>query len=101
MSGRIHRPSDTRPEPALRAGTRKAGEMFAAKRKSALILVTGAVLVAGALAACGDKGSSGTKQPSGAAAGAGCAPVAGDALVVLADDKHLQNADNVIAAIHT
>jgi osmoprotectant transport system substrate-binding protein len=75
--------------------------MFAATRKSALAVATGLILAAAALAACGDKGSSGTQQPGGSASGAGCAPVAGDELVVLTDDKHLQNADNVIAAIHT
>src|SRR5205085_9463730 len=31
----------------------------------------------------------------------GCAPVAGTRLVVLDDDKHLQNADNVIAAVNS
>jgi osmoprotectant transport system substrate-binding protein len=32
--------------------------------------------------------------------GAGCAPVAGDSLVVLTDDKNLQNTDNVVPAIN-
>jgi osmoprotectant transport system substrate-binding protein len=50
------------------------------------------------LGACGGKGSSGTKAPT-QAGGAGCAPVAGDGLVVLTDDKKLQTADNIIAAI--
>ncbi|MCU7722399.1 glycine/betaine ABC transporter substrate-binding protein [Actinoplanes sp. KI2] len=52
------------------------------------------------LAGCGSAGSSGTEAPPSAAAGAGCAPVAGNDLVVLTDDKKLQNTDNVIAAIN-
>ncbi|MET8147438.1 glycine betaine ABC transporter substrate-binding protein [Actinoplanes sp. NPDC049668] len=59
-------------------------------------LMTAAVILAG----CGESGSSGTEAPPSAAAGAGCAPVAGDTLVVLTDDKHLQNTDNIVPAIH-
>jgi osmoprotectant transport system substrate-binding protein len=53
-------------------------------------------------AACGQSGSSGTGGSSDtqAASGDACAPVAGDQLVVLEDDKHLQNADNVIPAVN-
>src|SRR5215213_6187793 len=54
-------------------------------------------------AACGDSGSSGTgggSDTNGAASGDTCAPVPGDQLVVLEDDKHLQNADNVIPAVN-
>ena len=54
-------------------------------------------------AACGNSGSSGTGGGSGSsgnASGDTCAPVAGDKLVVLEDDKHLQNADNVIPAVN-
>ena len=54
-------------------------------------------------AACGESGSSGTgggSESSGNASGDACAPVAGDKLVVLEDDKHLQNADNVIPAVN-
>jgi osmoprotectant transport system substrate-binding protein len=54
-------------------------------------------------AACGESGSSGTggdADASGAAAGDACAPVAGDQLVVLEDDKQLQNADNIIPAVN-
>ena len=54
-------------------------------------------------AACGDSGSSGTgggSESSGNASGDTCAPVPGDKLVVLEDDKHLQNADNVIPAVN-
>jgi osmoprotectant transport system substrate-binding protein len=59
--------------------------------------LTAAVVI---LAGCGSAGSSGTKAPATSAAGAGCAPVAGDNLVVLTDDKGLQNSDNVIPAIN-
>jgi osmoprotectant transport system substrate-binding protein len=54
-------------------------------------------------AACGSSGSSGTgggSTSSGNASGSACAPVAGDKLVVLEDDKHLQNADNVVPAVN-
>ena len=60
-------------------------------------ILTAAVLV---LSACGGAGSSGTQAPPSSAAGAGCAPVAGNNLIVLTDDKHLQNTDNVIPAIN-
>jgi len=53
-----------------------------------------------AAAGCGKSGSSGTQAPASNAASGGCAPVAGDKLVVLNDDKHLQHADNVIAAVN-
>ncbi|MBB5872475.1 osmoprotectant transport system substrate-binding protein [Allocatelliglobosispora scoriae] len=53
-----------------------------------------------ALAGCGESGSSGTSAPPTAATG-GCAGVAGDSLVVLTDDKKLQNADNIVALINT
>jgi osmoprotectant transport system substrate-binding protein len=52
------------------------------------------------LAGCGSAGSSGTEAPPSAASGQGCAPVAGDTLVVLTDDKKLQNTDNVVPAIN-
>jgi osmoprotectant transport system substrate-binding protein len=54
-------------------------------------------------AACGESGSSGTGGGGGdatEATGDACAPVPGDQLVVLEDDKHLQNADNVIPAVN-
>jgi osmoprotectant transport system substrate-binding protein len=59
--------------------------------------------MAGSLAACGQAGSSGGTGSGGgstAAAGAGCAPVAGADIVVLTDDKKLQNSDNVLPAIN-
>jgi osmoprotectant transport system substrate-binding protein len=54
-------------------------------------------------AACGESGSSGTggeNADATSASGEACAPVAGDQLVVLEDDKKLQNADNVIPAVN-
>jgi osmoprotectant transport system substrate-binding protein len=62
--------------------------------------LAGLLLVAGLVAGCGKAGSSGTSAPPSAAGGAGCAPIADSKLVVLDDDKHLQNADNIIAAIN-
>jgi osmoprotectant transport system substrate-binding protein len=62
-------------------------------------LLLAAVLVAG----CGQSGSSGTGGDTGSggtASGNACAPVAGDQLVVLDDDQHLQNADNVVPAVN-
>ncbi|HET6529822.1 MAG TPA: glycine betaine ABC transporter substrate-binding protein [Actinoplanes sp.] len=65
-----------------------------------LFLAVGAFTTAVVLSGCGGAGSSGTEAPASSAAGAGCAPVAGDTLVVLTDDKNLQNTDNVVPAIH-
>jgi osmoprotectant transport system substrate-binding protein len=65
-----------------------------------LLLMAGTVTAAVILSGCGNAGSSGTEAPATSAAGAGCAPVAGDALVVLTDDKNLQNTDNVVPAIN-
>ncbi|WBB66051.1 glycine betaine ABC transporter substrate-binding protein [Micromonospora sp. WMMD812] len=59
-----------------------------------------ALTAAGLLTGCGNAGSSGTEAPQQGASGAGCAPVAGDQLVVLEDDKKLQNTDNVIPAVN-
>ncbi|GIG85239.1 glycine betaine ABC transporter substrate-binding protein [Plantactinospora endophytica] len=61
----------------------------------------GAVVAAGFLAGCGGAGSSGTQAPATGAQAAGCAPVAGSSLVVLDDDKKLQNTDNIIPAINS
>lgn len=63
-------------------------------------LATGLVL---ALAGCGDPGSGGGQQDPSASGTSGlpvCDPVAGETLVVLEDDKGLQNADNIIPAVH-
>jgi osmoprotectant transport system substrate-binding protein len=63
--------------------------------------IAGLVAAGGFLVGCGEKGSSGTQAPAEQASGAGCAPVSGDQLVVLEDDKKLQNTDNVVAAVNS
>jgi len=71
-----------------------------ARSRTLSLLALAAVLTT---AACGQSGSSGTgggAEASGSASGDACAPVAGDQLVVLQDDKQLQNADNVIPAVN-
>lgn len=70
------------------------------RARSQLAIVSIGILAAAVLAGCGESGSSGTQAPATGASGAGCAPVAGDKLVVLDDDKKLQNTDNVIAAVN-
>jgi osmoprotectant transport system substrate-binding protein len=70
------------------------------KVSRAVVGLLGLVTVAGMVAGCGKAGSSGTAPASAAAAG-GCAPIADSKLVVLDDDKHLQNTDNVIPAINS
>jgi len=69
-------------------------------RRQLILMAATATAAVVSLAGCGDAGSSGTEAPPSAASGAGCAPVAGDALVVLQDDKHLQNSDNILPAIN-
>jgi osmoprotectant transport system substrate-binding protein len=70
------------------------------RARSSFVIVSTGILAAALLAGCGEEGSSGTEAPATGAAGAGCAPVAGDQLVVLEDDKKLQNTDNVIPAVN-
>ncbi|GGQ43381.1 glycine betaine ABC transporter substrate-binding protein [Couchioplanes azureus] len=66
-----------------------------------LLLTAGTFLTAAViLTGCGESGSSGTAAPPSSASGAGCAPAAGGTLVVLTDDKNLQNTDNIVPAIH-
>jgi osmoprotectant transport system substrate-binding protein len=68
--------------------------------KARIRIVAPLALALLATAACGQSGSSGTggSSSSGAqAAGSSCAPVKGEQLVVLKDDKTLQNADNIVA----
>ncbi len=70
-------------------------------RRPALAAAAAGVLLL--VAACGDPGSGGgAADPTsgGDASGTVCEPVAGDQLVVLEDDKGLQNADNVIPAVN-
>jgi osmoprotectant transport system substrate-binding protein len=69
-------------------------------RRHLLLMAATATAAVVSLAGCGNAGSSGTAAPPSSASGAGCAPVAGDKLVVLTDDKNLQNTDNVIPAIN-
>ncbi|HEX5202383.1 glycine betaine ABC transporter substrate-binding protein [Paractinoplanes rhizophilus] len=69
-------------------------------RRHLLLMATSATAAIVTLAGCGSAGSSGTEAPPSSATGQGCAPVAGNELVVLTDDKHLQNTDNVIPAIN-
>jgi osmoprotectant transport system substrate-binding protein len=65
-----------------------------------LLLTASALTAAVILSGCGGAGSSGTAAPPSSATGAGCAPAAGQTLMVLTDDKKLQNTDNVIPAIN-
>ncbi len=69
-------------------------------RRHLLLMAATTTAAVVSLAGCGGAGSSGTEAPPSAAAGAGCAPVAGDTLVVLTDDKALQNTDNIVPAIN-
>ena len=69
-------------------------------RRHLLLMATGATAAIVTLAGCGSAGSSGTAAPPSSATGAGCAPVGGNDLVVLTDDKNLQNTDNVLPAIN-
>ena len=69
-------------------------------RRHLLLMASGATAAIVTLAGCGSAGSSGTAAPPSSATGAGCAPVAGNELVVLTDDKNLQNTDNVLPAIN-
>jgi osmoprotectant transport system substrate-binding protein len=73
------------------------------RRRFQTILPIAALAAVLSTAACGDSGSSGTgggAAASGSASGDACAPVAGDQLVVLEDDKGLQNADNIVPAVN-
>ncbi|MCW6008317.1 glycine/betaine ABC transporter substrate-binding protein [Micromonospora sp. CPCC 205371] len=69
-------------------------------RKRLVLGALGALAGAMILTGCGEEGSSGTEAPAADASGAGCAPAAGSRLVVLEDDKKLQNTDNVVPAIN-
>ncbi|ASR54025.1 glycine/betaine ABC transporter substrate-binding protein [Cellulomonas sp. PSBB021] len=84
----------------VRPVTRRPGGTVSPNRKRLAVLSLAASLIA--LAGCGDPGSGGGKaDPTNAssATGGACEPVAGEQLVVLEDDKTLQNADNVIPAV--
>ena len=71
--------------------------MFARAHRVSKILLISTVTAGFALVACGGKGSSGTEPPPSVAQGAGCAPIAAEQLVLLADDKKLQDSDNIVA----
>lgn len=75
--------------------------MFARTSRTMLVISAAAVTAALALAGCGEAGSSGTQTPGPQATGQGCAPIASDDLVLLADDKNLQDSDNIVAAVNT
>lgn len=62
--------------------------------------IAGLVALLALAAACGEEGQSGTDAPDPGAAGQGCAPVAGEELVVLTDDRQLQQVENVLPAIN-
>jgi len=75
--------------------------MLPSSRSFKFAAIVGTVLVAGSLAACGSKGSSGTTAPAPTTSGAaGCAGVKDSTIVVLTDDKHLQNSDNIVPAVN-
>ena len=65
-------------------------------------LVPPLLLAAALVSACGQSGSSGTggNASGGTASASSCTPVAGQQLVVLEDDQHLQNADNVVPLVY-
>ena len=69
-------------------------------RRHLLLMAATTTVAVVTLAGCGSAGSSGTEAPPSSATGQGCAPAAGDTLVVLTDDKKLQNTDNVVPAIN-
>jgi osmoprotectant transport system substrate-binding protein len=67
------------------------------------LLATTLLVSALTLTACGTPGSGGGEEEptaNASATGRPCLPVPGDKLVVLEDDKGLQNADNIIPAIN-
>src|SRR3954454_2099899 len=71
-----------------------------ARRSTTLTLIAFAAL---ALGACGAPGSGGGEADATSSSSSGlttCDPIAGDKLVVLTDDKGLQNADNIIPAVN-
>ena len=85
------------------AATGRTGHRRRALMHTRIRFIAPLIAAVALTAACGDSGSSGTgggSESSGNASGDACAPVAGDKLVVLEDDKRLQNADNVIPAVN-
>lgn len=92
------RSSDTRPTMVVEPGHGRRAMTRMRPSRAILGILAGFSTLALA-AACGQAGSSGTKADQNVQ-GAGCKPVAGDKLVLLTDDKKLQNADNVLPAIN-
>ncbi|HEX4430339.1 MAG TPA: glycine betaine ABC transporter substrate-binding protein [Frankiaceae bacterium] len=71
--------------------------MTAARPSSRLCALTAAVLtVPLALVGCGSSSKGGTSATTKS-----CTPKAGTSLVVLADDKHSQNSDNIVPVVKT
>ena len=72
------------------------------KRARIVLPLALAALVTAGCGSAGSSGSSASSSSSGgtAASGSSCAPVAGSNLVVLKDDKHLQNADNIVPVVN-
>jgi len=71
-----------------------------ARRSTTLTLIAVATLALGAGGAPGSGGGEAEPTSSGSSGLATCDPIAGDKLVVLEDDKGLQNADNIIPAVN-
>lgn len=71
-----------------------------ARRSTTLTLIAVATLALGACGAPGSGGGEAEPTSSGSSGLATCDPIAGDKLVVLEDDKGLQNADNIIPAVN-
>ena len=71
-----------------------------ARRSTTLTLIAVATLALGACGAPGSGGGEAEPTSSGSSGLATCEPIAGDKLVVLEDDKGLQNADNIIPAVN-
>lgn len=71
-----------------------------ARRSTTLTLIALAALALGACGAPGSGGGEAEPTSSSSSGLATCDPVAGDKLVVLEDDKGLQNADNIIPAVN-
>ncbi|HEY8472986.1 MAG TPA: glycine betaine ABC transporter substrate-binding protein [Natronosporangium sp.] len=63
------------------------------------ISIVGLAAMVAVIAACGEEGQSGTEAPE-SVEGQGCAPIAGEELLMLEDDKALQQAENIIAAVN-